>query len=428
MRNKILKIGFLIFTLLSIMLFSNKVEAKNCEVYKDYYYFLDSTTHSFYLDNQQNGIFERMNAKTYVPAGYAANAILKEQGQIEIAKESAANGEWTLKDYYEKFTKIISQNGTSISTPDGEDEVKIYIEPKESESEIDVTRHILHGIWYEENKKYGYGVVEDYKKNETVDSLIKSSVIPTKTIIKFEYNKSKEIFDVLIDRTVSISELPDATDGATATIGGELRNDVINAPAVYYIVYNYCTYTGTINYYDAETKKEIEFEDGSDNPYVKTGMEAGEKEDVLSPELKDCTPDKEKVTIEIDKDNPEDVSYDVYYTCKELYNAKIDYVYEGTEEPVKEEDKVADSYYEKKLEDGYTKKVESPKIAGCITKDTEVEVSIDGKDFYKKVEYTCEIKENEPTGSFLIYVAWIIGLGALGYSVYYFMKLKKENK
>jgi len=38
------------------------------------------------------------------------------------------------------------------------------------------------------------------------------------------------------------------------------------------------------------------------------------------------------------------------------------------------------------------------------------------------------IKENEPTGSLLIYIAWIIGLGALGYSVYYFMKLKKENK
>ena len=32
-----------------------------------------------------------------------------------------------------------------------------------------------------------------------------------------------------------------------------------------------------------------------------------------------------------------------------------------------------------------------------------------------------------PTGDFLIYIAWIIGIGAIGYSIYYFRSLKKKN-
>lgn len=421
MKNKLLKIGLLGFILLSTILFTNKVEAKSCKIYKDYYYFLDGTTREWYekvspLANGEN--FEQPNS-TYVPAGYAANSVLKSQGQIKIVRDNATGEEWSLKDYYDKYKIIIEKDGTTISTPEGEDEVKIYTEPTTEEAEIDVIRHILHGTWYKEGNEYRYGVAEDYKE-ESKENLIASSMIPTETTITFDYNEDKEIFEVEVNRNIFKADLDAVTGGATATLGGEKRTDVINAPGLYYIVYNYCTYTGTINYYYEGTEKRVEFDDNSANPYIKSGLEAGAEEKVQSPELKNCTPDIENVTIKIDKENPQDVSYDVYYTC-DSYKAQIDYVYAETGE------EAADSYFEANLEDGYTKNVESPKVEGCVTKDKEVKVNIEGKDFYKKVEYVCEIPDNGPTGSFLIYIAWMVGLGALGYSVYYFIKLKKKT-
>lgn len=115
------------------------------------------------------------------------------------------------------------------------------------------------------------------------------------------------------------------------------------------------------------------------------------------------------------------IEYDV---CGEKYEAKIDYVDEKTGDPV------ADSHFEDNLEDGYTNKVTSPEVEGCVIKyedEKEVTVNIEGKDFYKKVLYVCEVENNEKTGDALIIAAWIIGVAALGYSVYYFTRLKKES-
>lgn len=39
-----------------------------------------------------------------------------------------------------------------------------------------------------------------------------------------------------------------------------------------------------------------------------------------------------------------------------------------------------------------------------------------------------EIKENVKTGDILIFVAWVVGIAALGYSVYYFKKNRKNNE
>ena len=118
--------------------------------------------------------------------------------------------------------------------------------------------------------------------------------------------------------------------------------------------------------------------------------------------------------------------YKVTYTSC-TYKAQIDYVYtDGSE--------AAPSHNEDELEAGYTNKVTSPTIENCTPDKKEVTISIDKdkpKDFYEKVVYTCKIdeepKNNGPTGDALIYVAWIIGIAALGYSVYYFITLKKSQ-
>lgn len=58
-------------------------------------------------------------------------------------------------------------------------------------------------------------------------------------------------------RKILKSDFDAVQEGATATIDGSLRNDVINTPGVYYIVYNYCTYTRRIKYYYEGTKDRV---------------------------------------------------------------------------------------------------------------------------------------------------------------------------
>jgi len=128
------------------------------------------------------------------------------------------------------------------------------------------------------------------------------------------------------------------------------------------------------------------------------------------------------------------VYYVEYQICEDAYNADIEYFVkesDGTLTPAKEYDKEIVNYSKSELDDGYTEPVNTPKLSGCTADKAKVEVKIEGKDFYDKVIYTCkanqEIDNNNKTGDALIYLAWIIGLGAIGYSVYYFKKLKKEE-
>lgn len=138
----------------------------------------------------------------------------------------------------------------------------------------------------------------------------------------------------------------------------------------------------------------------------KVDWNGSEKESVLSPAL-----------------------YQIKYTLceeKDVYKAQIDYVYtDGSE--------AAPSHNEDELEAGYTNKVTSPTIKNCTPDKKDVTISIDKdnpKDFHEKVIYTCKTDneaDNPTTGSALIFVAWVVGIGALGYSVYYFSKLKKSQ-
>lgn len=111
-----------------------------------------------------------------------------------------------------------------------------------------------------------------------------------------------------------------------------------------------------------------------------------------------------------------------YEVCDEpTYNATIDYLDKDTN------DKVADSYVDANLEDGYTLEKDSPEVKNCTPDKEKVTIKIDGKDFKDVVYYTCKKEDNPETGNILIFIAWAVGLGALGYSVYWFKKNKKEE-
>lgn len=109
------------------------------------------------------------------------------------------------------------------------------------------------------------------------------------------------------------------------------------------------------------------------------------------------------------------------------YNANIQYINKDTNE------KVSNDYNKTNLEDGYNEKVTSPTLDNCTLVNADediVNVLIEGKDFNKIIYYTCSVEPEEPniqTGDILIAVVWGVGIAALGYSAYYFNKMRKEN-
>lgn len=119
------------------------------------------------------------------------------------------------------------------------------------------------------------------------------------------------------------------------------------------------------------------------------------------------------------------IKYEDENDCITTYNATINYLDKETKK------EVHDPYKDSKLDDGYTKPVDSPEITGCTPDKETVEIKINGKDFEETVYYSCKtetIKDNPKTGSALIFTAWTIGIGALGYSAYYFSKMRKEKE
>ena len=236
--------------------------------------------------------------------------------------------------------------------------------------------------------------------------------------------------------------------------GENARNSLL-APAVYYVEYQTCKdlYKATINYYYYKegnvTTERVKLDNGTEKePYHNNSVEDGKGETVVSPTIKHCAivdengrkNDADKViTYTI---NGEDYSHNVYYRC-DAYDATINYYYykDGkiTTDKVDFGKDVKNPYTETGFLPGETKDVISPEKKGCTIVDTKgnkndadkiVTIAIDKnspKDFTKEVYYYCPTEVNPKTGDALIYLAWTIGLGAIGYSVYYFKKAKKEE-
>lgn len=119
------------------------------------------------------------------------------------------------------------------------------------------------------------------------------------------------------------------------------------------------------------------------------------------------------------------VTYDICTDVK--YKAEIEYINKDTEK------QVHDPYKKDDLSNGDKDSVDSPKIDGCTLvdkNDSTVDYEIDNDDYHYIVYYTCKAESpavNPKTGNALIFVAWVVGLGSLGYSIYWFKKNKKEE-
>lgn len=109
-----------------------------------------------------------------------------------------------------------------------------------------------------------------------------------------------------------------------------------------------------------------------------------------------------------------------YEVCNSDYTATIKYIDAETKK------EVANSWTKSGLSNGHSETVTSPTVANCVPNKKSVNVSINNKDFFTEVEYTCEIK-NPQTGGILIAGIVIVALVSLGFALYYFKFRKKEE-
>lgn len=374
MKNKLLKTGFL--SLLLMFGLTNIVHAEKanvCTTYNNYYLFNEINTKKYVEDEikDNNGTWITRNA-TYFPS-IPENAVapknneaiishrvcLKKGDLIDGTDSICKNNTWTLEEFYKKEL-FIANNPTTVDNlkiSDDESTSYSYIseEGTDADGKKEITTYYKHGRWF---------------------------------VVDAEYN--------------SIEEGGNAIDYINT-----YKNDISALVNGSFLPQTSLTMTDTtVSPIKGVAERKIESTDIDSVVPFEVDWNGTKKESVLSPAL-----------------------YQIKYTLceeKDVYKAQIDYVYtDGSE--------AAPSHNEDELEAGYTNKVTSPTIKNCTPDKENVTISIDKdnpEDFYEKVIYTCKTDKeanNPKTGSALIFVAWVVGIGALGYAVYYFTKLKKSK-
>lgn len=385
------KIKIISIAALSIFILTGIVkaeeQAKVCKNYTNYYFFNEINDIET-VENLVKGASSETGAYRYHVTYYPELEGEKQsEGRVCLQKDNVVDGKncketWTLNKYYETYVNMI-KNGQVVSNfVNGLGNTTSYTKLYDSDKR---TSYFMHGYWFEKENgvidNHGKGVVDI--TNLPTSTLVAGSFLPTSTTLIFDYtgNASSTAIFAEVDRTLKVLDYRKLKEGKT-----EADIDLNNLDT-----------STSLNI----TPFSLDWGDGTIHA-----------KSVLTPALY-------KV---------------VYEKCEDAYNADIEYFVkesDGTLTPAKEYDKEIVNYSKSELDDGYTEPVNTPKLSGCTADKAKVEVKIEGKDFYDKVIYTCkanqEINNNSKTGDALIYIAWVIGLGAIGYSVYYFRKLKKEE-
>lgn len=363
------KIGLLSISLLITLSLSTKVQADEDKECKDVeytnYYFLSG----IYTEDDLNTIIndgKKQYHGTFFPAlpDNKKNSVEKKVCLSEDEEDTLCiKEEFDLDDFYTKY-KAILKSGE-------EKNFKIKYKDKNGKEQESTSKTIklTEGpiTYYLHDKWY----VTDENKNIVSDT--SSKIQRYNTIDNAELIKG-----ALIPKTTSIEPLAAGTSAIMLNVGREIVSE------------------------DKAGKSGIDMQD-----YYKDGKT------YLSPALY-------KITYEVE----ECTSKEPEKPKEKKYTATIKYLYKDTKKQASE------PYSEKELDDGYTKEVTSPKVENCTPDKEKVNVKIEGKNFEEVVYYTCteeEVEESPDTGNILIFIAWTVGLGALGYSIYWFEKNKQEE-
>lgn len=444
MKTKLFKrIGLLgLSTLAAFTITANVKAEEQCTEYTNYYFFSEINDFEAIKSNVQAGGDEWFRSHRTFFQGLPSSAKDVQQERVCLDKNGTKDGTcsvvWTLTDYYNRYKQIVS-NGSrvDINTPKGSDNNTVL-------NADNTTKYYKHGYWYEvQNGTIGNtGTAPTNIEEVALASLINGSFFPTSTNISFSFDDPSGATIATVDRTIKSANYTGVT--AFQTTG---FNQGVLTPTIYKVTYkDDCheetpKYKAIINYYywdmqnDKPTTNKVDFKnDSNPNPYTESNLENGYTKNVTSPEAANasCKPVENSVKIEI---NDADFTHDVFYKCS-TYNATIHYCIEqadGTCTPATDVDKNAKDYTKTGLANGASDTVKSHTIKNCKLKkdsDKSVKYSIDNADYEYEVRYVCDEEAapvNPKTGIALIIAAWVVGLGALGYSAYYFMNAKKEE-
>lgn len=396
MKTKLFKrIGLLGLSSLAAFTFMTNIDAKEkeeqCTTYTNYYFFSDVNN---WLPDWNGTPTGTNSFQEYVYNSPEENGvkIWKREGDPYKTYFAPLKNNETPKDV--KVEKICLKktlsNGTVVKDPDcksGDEEWTLerfygeYIELDKStkteqfekpDQSHDTSRYYEVG---DATKYYDHGRVEaaNYSPlaNTTVEDLVKASFFPTKTTMSFDFSNQTKYIEIASLRYIK------ATDYNSMVEKDDLRIDFYDhgalAPALYKVTYKADCHesTPTPTYY-AKIHYCIEKEDGT------------------------CIP-----ATDIDKKATD-------YSKTELKGETS-----------------------KGANDGDGADVKSHTIKNCKlknAKDETVSYKITDDNFNYEVRYICkEETVNPKTGIALIIAAWTIGLGALGYSAYYFMNARKEE-
>lgn len=390
MKTKLFKrIGLLgLSTLAAFTLTSNVKAEEQCTTYKNYYYFSEinwAQGVSNNLDSSNPNPWERGHA-SYFPALPSTAKAAKGEDAIkkyevclqngdQLSKESAAscNETWDLTKYYNREVWLAQDPTTEQFTINNNQSSYTYRSENSTDNDGDpvVTTYYRHGMWFtvdENDNNENQGGASVVYTGVPVESLVAGSFIPlTNVDIQDPQNGYMR---AVVTRSVTRERFSTATPFEVYWEGTGNTESVLT-PALYYIEYQDDCHEVTPTY-SAKIHYCIEKSDGT------------------------CIP-----ATDVDKD------------------AK-DYSKTGLKGETK-----------KDANDGDGDDVKSHTIKNCKlknAKDETVSYKIKDDNFSYEVRYVCdEAPANPKTGIALIITAWVVGLGALGYSAYYFMNVRKEE-
>lgn len=370
-----------LFSVLSVVGFAltTPVNADQQCHYKDYYFFneINTVTEINKHESDMTGAGWVRKHATYFPIATdyknfnSGRICLRRDDNDTVACENFSGTIWNLDEFYNAY-KLAATEGKSVDYtiyPTGEGTKTSTSRVKIVKDEAnEITRYLTHGRWYEinaDNKEIEGGDGVNLGQSKVSD-MIDASLLPITAEFSSNFNSDSIITNGSIKITLD-------------------RNVIKVIPK--------------------ENTEEKPF--NNEIKSFSTVWHPGEapRDSILTPAL----------------------YYVEYDASCEKYQATIDYFYAGTTDRVEFKNDEANPYVETGLDNGYSKEVKSPELKGC-TSSKDVTIKIDGEDFYDVVYYSCDLKEPPKTGDALIYVAWVVGLGALGYASYYLYKNRKPKE
>lgn len=469
-----------------------KAETNSCTTYINYYLMLDAVTAKFYTQDYcdtaqygcaegngyKDGVFVTINSKNY-NLGVPKNAKILNEGVVEVNTTASGENKMTFSKFYEVYDK----GGDNIAYPSADSdvkyiravtytsggEVKVSEVPVESfaiftsqipEEQCRASRDIkfnydekgasvsITRTWTEDKASCIYNNDDFYVSDSTQPDGKKGKSIfdPVAYYVKYEVCNSVTINYVDIDTGNEVAEPYELDIEGKTSYNYTCPNDIEGyelddteetnfSGQVNGVIEHTCYYKKSngykvkVHFIDDNTKKEIkstttiasELADGSNFEYTC-------KDDINYYSL--ITTEKQ-----VGKINGKDVDLYCNYNKKKM-TLTINYGTDlnCTDAGVIRKSETNDYEWGTKIQhtipsiDGYefsqlgniSKTFENPPV---VTKDS-FSFTMPAKNTSICLVYI----KNSQTGSGWIYFAWILGIGALAYSIYYFTRYLKNNE